>query len=210
MFAVGPTDLTIWRFVGGFAIGMASVIGPAYIAEISPPAYRGRLASLQQLAIVLGIAISAVVNYLIGLAAGGTNTQKLGGLEAWRWMLGAEVVPAVFYGVMASLIPESPRFLIASNQDDRARKVLHRRSRGPARHVADRIAEIRVRAGRRGQTAVPRPADALGPQLPADRLDRHRPVGLPTVRRHQCDLLLLLAAVAAGRLRHVELPARSR
>nr|WP_267254803.1 MFS transporter [Catenulispora pinisilvae] len=84
MFSYQPWDLTIWRVVGGFAIGIASVIGPAYIAEVSPPAFRGRLTAFQQLAIVLGIAISAVVNYLINLAAGGTNTDHLGGLAAWR------------------------------------------------------------------------------------------------------------------------------
>jgi SP family sugar:H+ symporter-like MFS transporter len=143
MFAVGRWDLTVWRFIGGFAIGMASVIGPAYIAEVSPPAYRGRLASLQQLAIVLGIAISSVVNYLIGLAAGGTNTQKLGGLEAWRWMLGAEVVPAVLYGILASMIPESPRYLVASGQTDRATKVLAE-VEGESTDIPARIREIQA------------------------------------------------------------------
>jgi sugar porter (SP) family MFS transporter len=142
MFAFQPWDLTIWRILGGFAIGIASVIGPAYIAEVSPPAFRGRLTSFQQLAIVLGIAISALVNYLINLWAGGTNTDHLGGLAAWRWMLGAEVVPAILYGVLSTMIPESPRFLIAIGDDDRARKVLAQ-VEGTHANVADRIAEIR-------------------------------------------------------------------
>ena len=156
MFAAGEWDLAVWRFVGGFAIGMASVIGPAYIAEVSPAAFRGRLASLQQLAIVLGIAISAVVNYLIGLAAGGTNTQKLGGLEAWRWMLGAEVVPAVLYGVMSSLIPESPRYLIAGGRIEEAAKVLTEVE--GSQEVGNRIAEIQ---GNLASEVKPRLTDLL-------------------------------------------------
>ncbi|WP_194893592.1 sugar porter family MFS transporter [Catenulispora pinisilvae] len=142
MFSYQPWDLTIWRVVGGFAIGIASVIGPAYIAEVSPPAFRGRLTAFQQLAIVLGIAISAVVNYLINLAAGGTNTDHLGGLAAWRWMLGAEVVPAIVYGVLSSMIPESPRYLVAIGADARAREVLTEVEGGGA-NVEGRIAEIR-------------------------------------------------------------------
>ena len=77
-------DLALWRIVGGFAIGMASVIGPAYIAEVAPPAYRGRLASFQQAAIVLGIAVSQLVNYGILNAADGDQRGKLIGLEAWQ------------------------------------------------------------------------------------------------------------------------------
>ncbi|ACU69267.1 sugar transporter [Catenulispora acidiphila DSM 44928] len=142
MFAFQPWDLTIWRILGGFAIGIASVIGPAYIAEVSPPAFRGRLTSFQQLAIVLGIAISALVNYLINQWAGGTNTDHLGGLAAWRWMLGAEVIPAILYGVLSTMIPESPRFLVANGEDDRAREVLAE-VEGTHANVADRIAEIR-------------------------------------------------------------------
>ena len=143
MWAFSAVDLTIWRVLGGVAIGMASVIAPAYIAEVSPPAYRGRLASFQQLAIVLGIAVSAVVNYLIARAAGGTNTAKLGPMEAWRWMLGAEVVPAVLYGVLGSMIPESPRFLIANGRVDQARAVLAE-VEGDGPHLEGRIADIRT------------------------------------------------------------------
>jgi SP family sugar:H+ symporter-like MFS transporter len=143
MFAASEVDLTIWRFLGGGAIGIASVIAPAYIAEVSPPAYRGRLASFQQLAIVLGIALSAVVNYLIARAAGGSNTNTLGGLESWRWMLGAETVPALLYGVMSTMIPESPRFLIASGKEAKARVVLSE-VEGEGPHLDGRIAEIRT------------------------------------------------------------------
>lgn len=117
-------DLALWRVIGGFGIGMASVIGPAYIAEVSPPAYRGRLASFQQAAIVIGIAISQLVNWGILNLAGGDQRGEIGGLEAWQWMLGVMVVPAVLYGLMSFVIPESPRFLISVGRNAEARKVL--------------------------------------------------------------------------------------
>ncbi|MFD6529187.1 sugar porter family MFS transporter [Streptomyces sp. NPDC060184] len=117
-------DLAMWRIIGGFAIGMASVIGPAYIAEVSPPAYRGRLGSFQQAAIVIGIAISQLVNYGILQIADGDQRGKIGGLEAWQWMLGVMVLPAILYGLLSFAIPESPRYLISVGKKERARKIL--------------------------------------------------------------------------------------
>jgi SP family sugar:H+ symporter-like MFS transporter len=117
-------DLAFWRIVGGFAIGMASVIGPAYIAEVAPAAYRGRLGSFQQAAIVIGIAMSQLVNWGLLNAAGGDQRGQLMGLEAWQVMLGVMVVPAILYGLLSFAIPESPRYLIEAGHDVRARKVL--------------------------------------------------------------------------------------
>ncbi|MFE7234413.1 sugar porter family MFS transporter [Streptomyces sp. NPDC002405] len=117
-------DLAFWRIVGGFAIGMASVIGPAYIAEVAPPAYRGRLGSFQQAAIVVGIAISQLVNWGLLNAAGGNQRGRLMGLEAWQVMLGVMVVPAVLYGLLSFAIPESPRFLLSVGRRERARRIL--------------------------------------------------------------------------------------
>ncbi|WP_327126959.1 sugar porter family MFS transporter [Streptomyces sp. NBC_01727] len=117
-------DLAFWRIIGGFAIGMASVIGPAYIAEVSPAAYRGRLGSFQQAAIVIGIAISQLVNFGILQMADGKQRGTIGGLEAWQWMLGVMVVPALLYGLLSFAIPESPRFLISVGKKDRAREIL--------------------------------------------------------------------------------------
>ena len=134
-------DLAFWRIVGGFAIGMASVIGPAYIAEVAPPAYRGRLGSFQQAAIVVGIAVSQLVNWAILNAAGGNQRGTLLGLEAWQVMLGVMVIPAVLYGLLSFAIPESPRFLVEVGRKERAREVL-REVEGDKIDLDARVAEI--------------------------------------------------------------------
>ncbi|MFE5189578.1 sugar porter family MFS transporter [Streptomyces sp. NPDC056628] len=117
-------DLAAWRVLGGIAIGMASVIGPAYIAEVAPPAYRGRLASFQQAAIVIGIAVSQLVNWAILNLADGAERGEVAGLEAWQWMLGVMLVPALVYGLLSFAIPESPRYLISVGRIAHAKKVL--------------------------------------------------------------------------------------
>jgi SP family sugar:H+ symporter-like MFS transporter len=118
--------LALFRVVGGVAVGMASVIAPTYIAEISPASIRGRLGSLQQLAIVSGIFLSLLVDYAIAATAGSSQAVWIGGIEAWRWMFIAMVVPAVVYGVLSLTIPESPRQLVAEGRIDEAREVLKR------------------------------------------------------------------------------------
>ncbi|MFF0290283.1 sugar porter family MFS transporter [Streptomyces sp. NPDC005262] len=134
-------DLAFWRIIGGFAIGMASVIGPAYIAEVSPAAYRGRLGSFQQAAIVIGIAISQLVNFGILQMADGKQRGTIGGLEAWQWMLGVMVVPALLYGLLSFAIPESPRFLISVGKKERAREIL-REVEGGSVDLDARVLEI--------------------------------------------------------------------
>lgn len=134
-------DFAFWRIIGGFAIGMASVIGPAYIAEVSPAAYRGRLGSFQQAAIVIGIAISQLVNFGILQMADGKQRGTIGGLEAWQWMLGVMVVPALLYGLLSFAIPESPRFLISVGKKDRAREIL-REVEGRTVDLDARVLEI--------------------------------------------------------------------
>ncbi|MFT3898837.1 MAG: sugar porter family MFS transporter [Gordonia sp. (in: high G+C Gram-positive bacteria)] len=113
-----------FRVIGGFAVGTASVIAPAYIAETAPARLRGRLGSLQQLAIVLGIFLSFLINYALQRAAGGADQTLWLGLEAWRWMFVAMAVPAVVYGVLSFTIPESPRYLVAKQRIPEARAVL--------------------------------------------------------------------------------------
>ncbi|BBZ67615.1 MFS transporter [Mycolicibacterium insubricum] len=121
--------LDIWMFgafriVGGLGVGVASVIAPAYIAETSPPRIRGRLGSLQQLAIVTGIFIALGIDALLAHLAGGSGETLWLGLEAWRWMFLSMAVPAVVYGALSYTIPESPRYLVAKFRIPEARKVL--------------------------------------------------------------------------------------
>ncbi|MEZ0342244.1 sugar porter family MFS transporter [Mycobacterium sp. pV006] len=116
--------IVLFRIVGGIGVGVASVIAPAYIAETSPPGIRGRLGSLQQLAIVSGIFLSFAVNWVLQWAAGGANQPLWFGVDAWRWMFLAMAVPAVVYGTLAYTIPESPRYLVASHKIPEARRVL--------------------------------------------------------------------------------------
>ena len=118
--------LVVFRIVGGLGVGIASVIAPAYIAEIAPAKLRGRLGSLQQLAIVTGIFISLLVDFLIAKAAGSSSADWWLGLEAWRWMFIAMVVPAVAYGLLALTIPESPRYLISKHRIPEAKEILNR------------------------------------------------------------------------------------
>ena len=123
-FAVNVGFFITWRVIGGLGIGIASVIAPAYIAEIAPAAMRGRLASLQQLAITLGIFAALLSDALFATSAGGASEASLFGLAAWQWMFLVSVVPATVYGVLALRIPESPRFLVASGRRDEALAVL--------------------------------------------------------------------------------------
>lgn len=161
MFPPSIGLLGFWRVVGGIAIGIASVIAPTYIAEVAPTAYRGRLASFQQLAIVLGITISQLANYALNQAAGGESTNDLGGIQAWQWMLGVEAIPALVYGLMALAIPESPRYLIADRREAQAREVLAE-VEGPGVDLDARIAEIRAVLD---TTHKPRAKDLLGGRL---------------------------------------------
>jgi SP family sugar:H+ symporter-like MFS transporter len=140
--AGGVVSLIVWRIVGGLGIGIASVIAPAYIAEIAPARFRGALASTQQLAITLGIFAALLSDALLQDAAGGAANDLWLGLQAWRWMFLVGAAPAVVYGLLSLTIPESPRYLVAKNLDDEAAAVLSRVTGEP--HPAERIKEIRI------------------------------------------------------------------
>ena len=124
-FPFGIADLLVWRLLGGAGIGVASVMAPMYIAEIAPAQLRGRLASMQQLAIVLGIFATGISNYLILEAAGGDSTNDwLFGIAAWQWMFLVMLIPAIVYGALALRLPESPRYLVEIGEYEQARAVL--------------------------------------------------------------------------------------
>ncbi|MBE3674467.1 sugar porter family MFS transporter [Pseudoalteromonas distincta] len=116
-------EFIFYRLFGGLGIGAASVLAPAYIAEVAPPALRGRLATLQQLAIVLGLFAAFLSNYLIADAAGSAQNILMLDIAAWRWMFWAELVPAVLFLVGVLFIPESPRYLVAQGKVDDAKAV---------------------------------------------------------------------------------------
>ena len=107
------------RFIGGLGVGVATVVSPLYISEISPARMRGRLAGLFQFNIVLGILVAFVSNYIIG--------HCLNQSVAWRWMLGVEAIPALLYTLMCFTLPESPRWLIAhAGQREAAVEIFHK------------------------------------------------------------------------------------
>jgi MFS transporter, SP family, sugar:H+ symporter len=114
------------RLIGGLAIGAASVLAPMYIAEVAPSRMRGRLASLQQMAIVSGLFGAFLSNDVIARVAGGASATFALGMPAWRWMFWMEAVPSVAFLAGVWLIPESPRFLVAHGRPDDARRVFAR------------------------------------------------------------------------------------
>ncbi len=120
----GSVEFVVFRILGGLAVGAASIIAPAYIGEIAPPHIRGRLISLQQLAIVLGLFMAFFSNYNIANAAGGSSELLWWGYGAWQWMFWMEIIPAGIFLLALLFIPESPRFLVASGKDEKALKIL--------------------------------------------------------------------------------------
>ena len=117
------------RFFGGIGIGIASGLSPMYIAEVAPTKIRGKLVSLNQLTIVLGILAAQIVNWLIAEpipeSYGAMDiAQSWNGQMAWRWMFWAAACPAVAFFILATLIPESPRWLAMKGKDDAAFAVL--------------------------------------------------------------------------------------
>jgi sugar porter (SP) family MFS transporter len=125
------TVFVAWRIVGGIAIGMASNLSPTYIAEVSPAPSRGRLVSLNQLAIVVGILAAQIVNWSIAEAVpDGASAEAIrfswNGQLGWRWMFTAVAAPSVVFFLSAWFIPESPRWLTKNGKDDKARRILAR------------------------------------------------------------------------------------
>jgi MFS transporter, SP family, arabinose:H+ symporter len=117
-FAWNWPMLILFRVIGGLAIGGSSVLGPMYIAEISPAKWRGRLVGFFQFNVVLGILVAYLSNYIVG-------SFNLGWAE-WRWKLGVAAVPAAAFLLMLFFIPRSPRWLVKTGRIAEAREVLQR------------------------------------------------------------------------------------
>lgn len=136
-----------FRIVGGFGIGIASNVSPVYIAEVSPAEVRGRLVSLNQLTIVLGILMAQLANWGIGeYFSNGGETLDARSIEwAWRWMFWAELIPAGLFFVLSFVVPESPRWSALMGRLGSARRVLERIG-GPD-YAESTLASFREAAG---------------------------------------------------------------
>jgi SP family arabinose:H+ symporter-like MFS transporter len=121
----------IARFIGGIAIGIASMLAPLYISEVSPARIRGRLVSLNQMAVVTGILLAYLINW----------ARSFSGAESWRWMFAAAIVPSL--GLFAGLffVPESPRWLMEQGRETEARLVLSRVE--GAKRAEEQLVQIR-------------------------------------------------------------------
>jgi MFS transporter, SP family, sugar:H+ symporter len=125
-FATTSVVFVAARVLGGFAVGAASVMSPAYIAEVASARYRGRLATVQQIAIISGLFCAFLSNYVLARAAGASTGELWLGQEAWRWMFWMMAIPSALFLLLLLTIPESPRFLVAKKRKDEALAVLER------------------------------------------------------------------------------------
>ncbi|QCA17450.1 MULTISPECIES: sugar porter family MFS transporter [Citrobacter freundii complex] len=121
----------VYRIVGGVGIGLASALSPLYIAEVSPAEKRGRFVAVNQLTIVIGVLAAQLINLMIAepVATGATQqaiVESWNGQTGWRWMFGAELVPALAFLVLMFFVPESPRWLVKAGKPERARAMLQR------------------------------------------------------------------------------------
>ena len=144
----GSTEFVFFRILGGLSVGAASILAPAYISEIAPPSIRGSLATLQQLMIVVGLFMAFVSNYFIAGAAGSASEVFWIGFDAWQWMYWIEILPASIFLGSLLFIPESPRYLVAADEEAEAKRVI--RSLSTAGDADEKIDDIRstLREGR--------------------------------------------------------------
>ena len=119
-------EFIFYRILGGLAVGAASVMAPAYISEVAPAQYRGRLTTIQQIAIIGGLFLAFLSNYFLADIAGASTAEFWMGYQAWRWMFWIEMLPAAAFFLALLFIPESPRSLVASGKKDVALAVLTR------------------------------------------------------------------------------------
>jgi SP family arabinose:H+ symporter-like MFS transporter len=127
-----PYTFAFFRFLGGLGIGASTIAAPAYVSEIAPAKDRGRLVSLYQFNIVLGILMAFLSNYLL----------RDVGENAWRWMIGVMAFPSFFYMIIVFAIPESPRWLLSKSRTEDAKKVLQQIN--PDAKIEELIAELHI------------------------------------------------------------------
>lgn len=158
---------SIWMFIafhliGGIGIGFSSVAAPAYIAEVSPPRFRGRLGSLQQLAIVCGLFGAMALTWVPFHLAGGASKPLWLGLAAWRFTFLSELLLALLYFAFLFTIPESPRYLVARQRISQARQVLSTLlGERDAQHTIARIADTLDQEKRQSWRDLRKPAGGL-------------------------------------------------
>ena len=122
-----PRDMTtfnVFRILGGIGVGLTSVVSPMYIAEMAPARLRGRLVSVNQLAIVIGLFSAIVVSYGLSFGIG------------WRWMFASECLPALAWLVLLRKLPESPRWLVEKCRETEALDLLAKSERPPLNRLA--------------------------------------------------------------------------
>ncbi|MHC4558724.1 MAG: sugar porter family MFS transporter [Planctomycetota bacterium] len=145
-FARNFVFFNAFRIIGGIGIGLASNLSPMYIAEISPARMRGRFVSINQLTIVIGILAAQIINWLIAQPVPeGAGTEYIlsswNGQYGWRWMFGAETIPASMFFLLMFFVPESPRWLLKYGRDEQASRILSRL--GGAMYAAPAIEDIK-------------------------------------------------------------------
>ncbi len=146
-----------WRMLGGVSIGLASSLSPMYISEVAPAEFRGRLVSLNQLTIVIGVLLAQIVNWWLirDLPTNATDQfiiHSWFGQEGWRWMFAITAVPALLFLVGMFLVPESPRWLMKSSLSERASKVLTRI--GGSEYARTELENVRASLSQKDTKAV--------------------------------------------------------
>lgn len=140
-------DFNLYRIIGGVGMGIALNLSPLYISELAPPEKRGRLVTINQFLVMLGVLLAQIANWQISLldhdlaenADFAAIAASWSGQEGWRWMFGAEVIPAALFFILMFFVPESTRWLIKNNQQEKAIKVL--KKIGGEKYAQDSLAE---------------------------------------------------------------------
>lgn len=155
-----------YRIVGGVGIGLASALSPMYIAEVSPAEKRGKFVAINQLTIVIGVLAAQLVNLMIAEPVASSATmqdivQSWNGQVGWRWMFGAELIPAVLFLLLMFLVPDSPRWLAKAGKQDKAERMLQRI--GSVEYARETMADIRATLGENTQKVAA--SELLNPRV---------------------------------------------